>query len=431
MLDATLIREHPDRVRAGLAARGVDVDLDAFLALDAEYREVRSALEALRGTRKRLSARAARAGDDPDAFEAVRREAREVGARVKALDARLGELARARADFLDPLPNLPDDDVVPGGKEANEVLRVVGGPQEHGSTPAFPAKDHVELTESLRLVDHVRGTKMSGSGFWAYTGNGALLEWALLNYFVDAHRRDGYTFVLPPHVLGEAAGYAAGQFPKFREDVFQVTGGAADAEEGRFLLPTSETALIALHRDETLPEQELPRRYFAYSPCYRSEIGGYRSTERGTLRGHQFQKVELVQFTHPDGSDAAFEELLAKAEALVAGLGLRYRVSKLAAGDLSGAMARTYDVEVWLPSLGTYLEVSSVSNARDYQARRGGIRYRARHGGGGFVHTLNASGLATSRLVPALLEQFQQPDGSVRVPEVLHRFGIGPVLTPA
>ncbi|MFI9274826.1 serine--tRNA ligase [Kitasatospora sp. NPDC052896] len=423
MLNVALIRKDPEAVRQALRKRDVDVDFGPFLELDAEFLRVRGEVEGLRAERKKLSGQVARTGLDSEALE-LRTKSLEIGARIKELEARLATLTAARDDFLDPLPNLPDEDVKPGGKEANETLRVVGEKPQLD----FPAKDHVELSQSLRLVDYERGTKLSGSGFWVYTGNGAMLEWALLNYFVEAHRRDSYEFILPPHILGQEAGYAAGQFPKFAEDVFTV-GAGGDAPD-RFLIPTSETALIGLHRDETLTEDELPRRYFAYSPCYRSEIGGYRSTERGTLRGHQFQKVEMVQFAHPDHSDAAHEELLAKAERLVADLGLHYRVTKLAAGDMSGAMAKTVDVEVWLPSIGTYMEVSSVSNSRDYQARRGNIRYRPRQGKGAFVHTLNGSGLATSRLLPAILEQCQQPDGSVRVPEVLRKWGLDDVLRP-
>lgn len=235
--------------------------------------------------------------------------------------------------------------------------------------------------------------------------------------------------MLPPHILTHEAGYTAGQFPKFADDVFSVERGDAGPE--RFLLPTSETALVNLHRDETLPEAELPRKYFAYSPCYRKEIGGYRAAERGTLRGHQFDKVEMFQFAHPERSDDAHAELLAKAERLVAGLGLAYRVTRLAAGDTGAAMAKTFDVEVWLPSIGEFVEVSSVSNARDYQARRGGIRCRPRQGRSAYVHTLNASGLATSRLLPAILEQHQREDGSVSVPEALRPWFPDSVLAPA
>ncbi|MEU1477371.1 serine--tRNA ligase [Streptomyces sp. NPDC005760] len=416
MIDVTLIRDNPAHVQQALAKRAVHVDLDGFLRLDDDYRHTRAEVERLRGERKRISgeiAKRQRAGEDA---ADLRSEAPAVGDNLTAAETKLAELEQARRAFLDPLPNLPDAEVPAGGKENNEVIREVGRRPEFGFAP----KDHVELARHLGLVDYERGTKLGGSGFWLYRGNGALLEWTLLNYFVEAHVRDGYEFVLPPHVLTFAAGYTAGQFPKFADEVFALE----ESEQGpsRFLLPTAETALVNLHRDETLPEMELPKRYVAYTPCYRKEAGGYRTAERGTLRGHQFNKVELFQFTHPNASDAAHEELLGKAEALVQELDLHYRITRLAAGDTSAAMARTYDVEVWLPSVSAYVEVSSVSNARDYQARRGNIRYRPRQGKSAYVHTLNASGLATSRLVPALLEQHQQADGTVAVPGVLRKW---------
>lgn len=416
MIDVTLIRDNPAHVQQALAKRAVHVDLDGFLRLDDDHRHTRTEVERLRGERKRISgeiAKLQRAGEDA---ADLRSEATAVGDNLTAAETKLAELEQARRAFLDPLPNLPDAEVPAGGKENNEVVREVGRRPEFGFAP----KDHVDLARHLGLVDYERGTKLGGSGFWLYRGNGALLEWALLNYFVEAHLRDGYEFVLPPHVLTFAAGYTAGQFPKFADEVFALEEG--DQGPARFLLPTAETALVNLHRDETLPEAELPMRYVAYTPCYRKEAGGYRTAERGTLRGHQFNKVELFQFTHPDASDAAHEELLGRAEALVQGLDLHYRITRLAAGDTSAAMARTYDVEVWLPSVGGYVEVSSVSNARDYQARRGNIRYRPRQGKSAYVHTLNASGLATSRLVPALLEQHQQADGTVAVPDVLRKW---------
>ncbi|MEU6099044.1 serine--tRNA ligase [Streptomyces sp. NPDC047079] len=416
MIDITLIRQNPAHVQQALAKRAVHVDVDEFLRLDDEYRQMQAEVERLRGERKRISgeiAKRQRIGED---VASLRGEATAVGEYLTAAETRLTELDQARQAFLAPLPNLPDADVPAGGKENNEVIREAVQRPGFGFTP----KDHVELARTLGLVDYERGTKLGGSGFWIYRGNGALLEWALLNHFLEAHVRDGYEFVLPPHILTFAAGYTAGQFPKFADEVFALERGAGGPD--RFLLPTAETALVNLHRDETLPEVELPRRYVAYTPCYRKEAGGYRTAERGTLRGHQFNKVELFQFTHPDASDAAHEELLGKAEELVKELGLHYRITRLAAGDTSAAMARTYDVEVWLPSIEAYVEVSSVSNARDYQARRGNIRYRPRQGKSAFVHTLNASGLATSRLVPALLEQHQRADGTVEVPEVLREW---------
>ena len=293
---------------------------------------------------------------------------------------------------------------------------------------SFEPRDHVDLVTSLGLVDYERGVKMGGNGFWLYHGMGARLEWALVNYFIDTHVRDGYEFVLPPHLLTYQCGFTAGQFPKFEDDVFQLRpdGDSVEGPEGKgrafsqFILPTAETALINYHRDEILSENDLPRKYFAYTPCYRKEAGSYRAQERGMIRGHQFNKVEIFQFTTPEGSDGALEELLEKAEALVRGLELHYQVSMLAARDASASMAKTFDIEVWIPSMGEYKEVSSASNAHDYQSRRGNIRFR-REGQKQteFVHSLNASGLATSRILPALVEQKQQPDGSVILPAVL------------
>jgi seryl-tRNA synthetase len=324
---------------------------------------------------------------------------------------------------LEALPNIPDEDVPAGGKEHNQVQRV------WGEKPAFDfeAKDHVQLATELGLIDYERGVKLGGRGFWLYRGDGARLEWALLNTFIEAHLRDGYEFLLPPHLLTYQCGYAAGQFPKFADDVFRLAG---DDTQQHFLLPTSETAIINLHREEILAEAELPKRYFAYTPCYRREAGSYRTEERGTIRGHQFNKVEMFIFTRPEDSDAALSELVRKAEELVQGLGLHHRVSKLAAGDTSAAMAKTYDIEVWIPSMQQFKEISSASNARDYQTRRGNIRFRREGGARALVHTLNASGLATSRLFPAILEQNQRRDGSVVVPEVLQKWVGKELLLP-
>ena len=426
MLDITLIRDHPQRVEQALAKRAVHVDLNAFLALDEQYRNGRTEAETLRADRKRISREIARLDPVDPLAVAKRTEATEVGARLAALEKQLTSLTGERQAFLDQLPNLPDEDVPAGGKEQNQVIREYGTRRDF----EFEPRSHVDLARRLELIDYERGVKLGGSGNWVYRGAGALLEWALLNLFIETHVRDGYELILPPHLLTYEAGYAAGQFPKFTEDVFAVEQGPAGP--ARFLLPTSETALVNLHRDEVLPEDALPVKYVAYSPCYRREAGSYRSSERGTLRGHQFNKVEMFQFAHPDESDAAHQELLGRAADLVASLGLHHRITRLAAEDTSASMAKTFDVEVWLPSIGAYVEVSSVSNARDYQARRGNIRYRPATGKPGYVHTLNASGLATSRLVPALLEQHQQPDGTVTVPEVLqHRLGCETLTPPA
>lgn len=424
MLDVALIREQPEAVRRALDKRGAHPDIPAFLALDERHRAAQRGAEELRAERKRLARALGQGLGNVEALE-LRAQAATVGDRLAALEASLTDLAAQRREFLDALPNLPDPEVPAGGKDCNEVLRLVGEPARF----AFPPADHVRLARALGLVDYERGVKLAGAGHWIYRGDGALLEWALLNYFIAGHVRDGYEFVLPPHVLTYEAGYVAGQFPKFAGEVFTL--GADTGAARRFLLPTAETALVNLHRGETLPEGALPLKYAAYTPCYRGEAGGYRAAERGTLRGHQFNKVELVQYTRPGDSDAAHAQLLATAEALVAGLGLHYRVSRLAAADTSAAMAKTYDIEVYLPSLDAYVEVSSVSNARDYQARRGAVRYKPAAGGkNAFVHTLNASGLATSRLLPALLEQHQHEDGTVTVPETLRPWITRDRLTP-
>jgi seryl-tRNA synthetase len=417
MLDLNDIRRDPDRIRKALAKREIEIDFGELLSVDEDYRKNQQVLEQSRAERKGISgqiSRLRRAGESAaQEIEQLRSRSQTVGERIAGMEARAGELSAARQSLLDALPNLPDDDVPAGGKDANQVLRAVG------EKPDLDAPlDHVQLAEGLGLVDYKRGAKLGGNGSWIYTGVGAQLEWALLNYFVQTHLRDGYTFVMPPHLLTGDSGYAAGQFPKFAEDVYVVEEDER-GKPSKFLIPTSETALVSIHRDEILRAEELPRKYFAYSPCYRKEIGGYRTYERGTLRGHQFNKVEMFQFTRPEDSPTAHEEMLGKAEELMRGLGLHYRVSLLAAGDTSASMTKTFDVEAWIPSIGQYLEVSSVSNSRDYQARRARIRYRGPEGKPALVHTLNGSGLATSRLLPALLEQNQQADGSVLVPEVL------------
>jgi len=416
MLDINLIREDPDRVKQALLKRMDAVDFTDLLQWDQQRREYITEVGQLRENRNKVSAQIPhlkKAGEDT---AAIQQEMRDVSARIKAIETDLGDAEQNIRTFLEGLPNMPADDVPPGGKESNEVVRIWG----KKPTYDFEPQNHVDLVTSLGLIDYERGAKMGGTGFWIYVGDGARLEWALLNYFIDQHTQDGYEFVLPPHILNEACGYAAGQFPKFADDVFHLK---TEDDKIQFLLPTSETALINFHRDEIIPEAELPKKYFSYTPCYRKEAGSYRAQERGMIRGHQFNKIEMFQFTRPEDSDAALEELISKAEGLVQGLGLHHQVSKLAAMDASASMAKTYDIEVWIQSMNEYKEVSSASNACDYQARRGSIRFKRTEGGrNAFVHTLNASGLATSRIIPAIVEQNQQADGSVIVPEVLRPY---------
>ncbi|HBN84081.1 MAG TPA: serine--tRNA ligase [Clostridiales bacterium] len=413
MLDINLIRKEPEKVRQALLKRMDHVSFDELLDWDREYRAILTQAETLKAQRNTVSAmipRLKKQGEDvTDKLE----EMKVIADRIKELDATSAQLSEKIKDFMDGLPNMPADDVIAGDKEQNVVVRTYGEKPQFD----FQPKDHVELVESLNLVDYQRGVKIGGSGFWLYKGKGALLEWALINFFISEHIRDGYEFILPPHILNEECGYTAGQFPKFKDDVFTL-----DNPDGKmqFILPTAETALASYHRNEVLKEEELPKKYFAYTPCYRKEAGSYRTEERGMIRGHQFNKVEMFQYTRPEDSEKALEELVGKAESLVQKLGLHYRLSKLAAKDVSASMGKTFDIEVWIPSMNQYKEISSASNAYDYQARRGNMRFkRTETKKNELLHTLNASGLATSRLLPAIMEQHQQKDGSVIVPEVL------------
>ena len=419
MIDIKLIREDPEDVKKRLGYKEYDAaeDIDRILVLDRQRRESIAALEADKAEQNKVSKQIPaikKAGEDIAPVLARMNELKEA---VKTAEAELKEIESEYNERMLGLPNLPDPDLKPGGKENNEPLRYFGQPHSFD----FEPKNHVDLCTELGLIDYPRGAKLSGGGFWIYRGMGARLEWALLNYFIDTHLADGYELVLVPHMLGYECGLTAGQFPKFKDDVYWLD--AAEDERRRFMLPTAETALVSLHRDEILTEAELPRKYISYTPCFRREAGSYRADERGMVRGHQFNKVEMVQYTRPEDSDAAFEELVGKAETLVKGLGFHFRTVKLAAADCSASMARTYDIEIQIPSMNGYKEVSSVSNARDYQARRGSIRFR-REGSNKteFVHTLNGSGLATSRILPALVEQNQQKDGTVVVPEVLRKY---------
>lgn len=415
MLDIKKIQSDPVGMAKKMAAKGVTIDFAELIEKYERRKSINAENDALRNRRKTISKKIgiAMKNGSPDG-EALAQEVKEVNEKIKANEALIAEIDQYVNKLMLELPNPPADGVAPGGKENNEVVKI------HGVKPEFNffPKNHVDLAESLDLIDYKRGVKLSGSGYWVYTRVGAMLEWALLNYFVENHLADGYEMLLLPHILNQDCGLVAGQFPKFYDEVYYL-----DNTREKFILPTAETALVNLHRDEILNEDELPKRYFAFTPCYRKEAGSSRADERGMIRGHQFNKVELVQYAHPDHSMDSLKEMLAKAEKLVAGLGLHYRVSKLAAEDCSWAMATTFDVEVWIPSMGIYKEVSSVSNAFDYQARRGNVRFRdVETGKTRFVHTLNASGLATSRIFPAILEQFQQEDGSVKVPDVLKKW---------
>ena len=418
MLDINYIKENPQLTIDRLAAKGKDAaeDIAKIIELDAKRRALITETEAIKAEQNKLTKmipQYKKEGKDPSEIFA---KSKELGTKSKENDEILKGVETELTSWMLGLPNLPDEDLLPGGKENNEPLRYFGEPKKFD----FEPKNHVDLCTSLGLIDYERGTKLAGSGFWIYRGMGARLEWALLNYFIDTHISDGYEFILPPHMLEYECGVTAGQFPKFADEVYKIENPTDDRIH--YMLPTAEAALASLYRKEILSESDLPKKMISYTPCFRREAGSYRSDERGMVRGHQFNKVEMFQFTLPEQSDDAFDELVRKAEALVGGLGFHFRTVKLAAGDCSASMARTYDIEINIPSMNGYKEVSSVSNARDYQARRGMMRVKRANGKIEYLHTLNGSGLATSRVLPALVEQNQNADGSVTVPEVLRKY---------
>ncbi|MBQ2383069.1 MAG: serine--tRNA ligase [Oscillospiraceae bacterium] len=433
MLDIKRIKEDPNAVKAALKAKEVDCDatIDRILELDGQIRALKTASETKTAQKNKLAKEngklfgqkkgAEKQGKDTSDIEAaIAANNAESVALDAAIEGEVKELKALAEEYrvaMLSLPNLPDPDLLPGGKENNTPLRYIG------EKPAFDfaPKHHVDLCTDLGLIDYERGVKLAGAGNWMYTGMGARLEWALLNYFIDTHTADGYDFILPPHMLEYQCGETAGQFPKFADEVYKIANPTDDRVH--YMLPTAEAALCSVYREEILSEADLPKKFFAYTPCFRREAGSHRADERGMVRGHQFNKVEMFQFCKPEDSDAAFDELVTKAEALVKGLGFHFRTVKLAAGDCSASMARTYDIEILIPSMDGYKEVSSVSNARDYQARRGNIRFRRESTGKPeFLHTLNGSGLATSRIFPALVEQNQRADGSIVVPECLRKY---------
>lgn len=415
MLDIKKIVENRKEIENALLkrVRKEDLDIDSIIALYEKRKSTIQDFEEKRAQQNSFNDRVAQVQKGSDEFLNLIKELSEIKITVKNLEDSVRKIDEQLRKKLEILPNIPDDDVVAGGKENNEIIKIVG----EKPTFNFDIKDHVALGTQLNLFDFERASKIAGSNFPMYTGMGARLEWALINYFVNEHIENGYQMIMPPHVAGEMSGYSAGQLPKFKNDVYWLD------DVNQFLIPTAETVLTNIFRDEILEEKDLPQKLFAYTPCYRKEAGSYGANEKGLIRMHQFNKVEMYQLTTEDTSEDALEDLLLRAEDLVSNLGLHYRVSKLAAEDCSAAAAKTYDVEVWIPTINQYYEVSSISNVRDYQSRRGNIRYRLKDDDRiAYVHTLNASGLATSRLMVALVETYQQQDGSIVVPEVLRKY---------
>ncbi|QAA76981.1 MAG: Seryl-tRNA synthetase [Candidatus Bipolaricaulis sibiricus] len=413
MLDLREIRTDPAGTLARLRRRDPTLDLAPLLALDEERRLLTQKVDDLRRQQNEASERIAILGRESRHAdkEPLLAQMRDVAAERKEAEARLQVVERELESQVLALPNIPHDSVPDGTKEEKVILRT------HGDKPrfAFPPQHHVALAQNLGLLDLERAAKVTGARFPMYTGLGARLEFALLHWMFELHVREhGYIPILPPILANRASFVTSGQFPKFASEVY------ACPEDDLFLNPTAEALLVNLHRDELLSEAELPRRYVAYTPCFRREAGTYGEEQRGLIRVHQFNKVELFHYTKPEASYAALDEIVLHAETILQRLGLHYRVALLPAGDLAQQASKTVDVEVWLPGQERYYEVSSCSNCEDYQARRGNIRYRPAGGGKPrFVHTLNGSALATSRLFAAILEQNQTEDGTVLLPAVL------------
>lgn len=411
MLDLRRIREAPEAVLSALRTKNPGLELDEILALDGRRLQLLHESEQLKATRNsesRAIADLQKAGQDAGERIAAMRQ---VGERIKAIDSDLKEVDERQQYLLMRLPNTPHPQTPLGRDERDNV--VVG---EWGRKPdfAFTPKSHLELGESLDILDFPRGAKIAGSGFPVYKGQGARLERAILNFMLDLQTLEhGYREIFPPFFANRESMTATGQLPKMEEDMYHAV------KDELFAIPTAEVPITNLHRDEVLSGEDLPVRYAGYSACFRREAGSYGRDVRGFLRVHQFNKVELVQFTRPEESDAALETLRGHAEEVLRRLQLHYRVLSLCTGDLSFASARTYDLEVWSPAENKYLECSSCSTFTDFQARRGNMRFKDKGGKPQFLHTLNGSGLATSRLIVALLETYQDPDGSIRVPEAL------------
>ena len=417
MHDPKLLRTEPERVKEGVRAKGQDDGLvDRWLALDESRRGLVTGVEKLKSDRNTASREIGakrKAGGDASA-EQEQERVRALGEEIKSLDDRVREADAELEGLSLVIPNLPDSDVPRGDASANRVVRTWENPVLH----PFPARTHDDLGTALGLLDFERATRMSGPGFAVFFGLGARLERALIHFMIDLHVREhGYTEVSTPYLVKPSAAQGTGQLPKLAEDMYRTD------TDGLYLIPTAEVSITNLYAEETIDEQRLPIYHVGYSPCFRREAGSYGKDTKGLTRVHQFDKVEMVKFTHPDRSEAEHEMLTANAEAVLQRLGLAYRVVLLASGDLSFAASKCYDIEVWAAGVGRWLEVSSCSNFRDFQARRAGIRMKPAGGGKtGYVHTLNGSGLALPRTVIALLENNQTERGTVRIPEPLRPY---------
>jgi seryl-tRNA synthetase len=425
MLDIKYIRQNTEQVRRKILERGYEMDMAPFLTLDAKRRDILSEVESLRSERNSVSKQVGeRKKNKEDASELIARVG-EVSTRIKGLEEALRETESALDAIVMTIPNIPHESVAYGtSPEDNPVVREWGEKPQFGFRP----KPHWEIGENLKILDFERGAKITGARFTLYRGLGSMLERALINFMLDLHETEhGYLEILPPFLTNRESMIGTGQLPKFAEDLFKIE------RLEYYLIPTAEVPVTNIHRDEILDEKELPIRYVAYSPCFRAEAGSYGKDTRGLIRQHQFNKVEMVKFTAPEASYDELEKLTANAEEVLKRLGIPYRTVSLCTADLGFSSAKTYDVEVWLPGQDTYREISSCSNFEDFQARRASIRFRrGKTGKVEFVHTLNGSGLAVGRTVVAVLENYQQADGSVAIPEALRPYmrGIDQIATP-
>jgi seryl-tRNA synthetase len=425
MLDVKLIREKPEFVRERLAARGAgdEARIDDLLKLDEQRRKLLVEVEGLKAQRNRVSKEIGALMGQKKTTEAEekKKETRDLGDKIAELDKQAAASEAARDEIMLRLPNLPHESVAIGKTaEDNPVIRTWGEKAKFG----FKPKSHIELCESLKLVDFARGTKLSGSGFLLYTNWGARLERALIQFLLELHTTEhGYTEISPPYIVSRDCMVGVGQFPKFADQAYAVREGEDNNTLGQlYLLPTAEAPVANIHRDEILPEKQLPICYCAYSPCFRAEAGAAGVGTRGMIRVHQFEKVELIKIVKPESGYDELEKLVANAERVLQLLGLHYRVIQLCTGDMGFASAKTYDIEVWSPGQEHYLEVSSCSNCEDFQARRMSLRFKSESGENKFPHILNGSGTALARLFVALVETHQQPDGSIAIPAPLQPF---------
>lgn len=415
MLDIKILREQGAEVEKKLLTKDSTVNISPILALDERVRALITEAEALQASRKSLSKKIGSLKHSGESVDALMKEVTELGDKIHVIEESLEPLEEELSDLLARLPNIPFDDIPVGSdpKENKIVKEVLNKPSF-----TFKEKNHVELNDKLKLFDFERAAKVTGSSWPSYRGLGAELEWALINYMIEVNKKNGYSHFIPPLLVRREMLYNAGQLPKFDNQQFKLD----DVDYPLYLIPTAEVVLNGLHTDEIIPVEELPLRYMAYTPCFRREAGAHGSNERGLIRTHQFNKVEMFCFCLPEESENEFEKMLNNAEEILQGLNIHYRNALLVTGDMSFAGAKTIDLEVYLPGQGRYYEVSSISNCTDYQARRSKARFRRKGGKPELLHTLNGSGLATSRLMVGLLENNQQVDGSVVIPEVLRKY---------